>query len=322
MLLSLHPNRITEEIVRQTCLLASSPGINHNQLLLSNLCQLLVNCLNVQVAPSNLTTILNEFIPSIPDILCDGNTTADVKMHLLALLSRASVFEEKLVPWLFQENDSIIIAVRSLESSSEGLVGEAALFLTRLLKIEMNHSSTVLKLVLQEAPNLWNLFLFLVDRKLEDVVARHVLIFIHSVLEAGWSAESIVQIQLDSEKVENFFSWLFDNLPTKVESSLRCSAIQVLGIILVSCPSLTPECIKLTSDFVVKELQLSTTSSCSDSSVMFLVQLAHNFVIRHRDAERQLLQRGVFPPLIELWKNRSSRDSSSSLLLSMIEFEV
>ena len=322
MLLSLHPRRMTEEIVRQTCLLASSLGIDRNQLLLSSLCQMLVNCLNVQAAPANLTTILNEFIPSIPDILCNGSTTADVKMHLFALLFRTSIFEEKLVPWLFQDNDSIIVAVHSLESSSEGLVGEAALFLTRLLKVEMNHSSKVLQLVLQEAPTIWNLFLFLAERILEDIVARHVLIFIHSVLEAAWNAELMILLQLDSEKVENFFNWLFGNLPTKVESSLRHSAIQVLGMILVSCPSLTPESIKLTSDFVVKELQLSTTSRCSDSSVMFLVQLAHNFVIRHRDAERQLLQRGIFPPLIDLWKNRSSRDSNASLLLSMIKFEV
>ena len=183
-------------------------------------------------------------------------------------------------------------------------------------------SFQVLKIILQTETSFSNLLDFLAEQKLENSIADCVLIFIHTVLESAWYAECMAVLQLDPKRVEHFCSWLLDNLPAKTENSLRNSAIQVLGMILFSCPSLTAESIKIIAEFVVKELQLSTTSFCTDASLESLVGLAYNFVVRHRDANRQLIRRGIFLPLIDLWKNKSRRDVSASLLINMIEFEV
>ena len=318
LLLSQHPARMTDQAVRQIVLIASSPRVQLNQSLLRALLQLLINCTHVQSAPAHLAAIVNDLVPVLPSILNGKDTEPDVKASVLCLFSRIALLQPKVAVWLLNQFDCVTTAVHSLLSDTESLVGEAALFLTFLLQTEGELSNKVFQVVLQSLPQLWNLFSFLIDRDLSNPAARRALVFIQTVLTAAISVDRT--LHLDPIYVEHFCRWLLPNLPAKIDNSLRHSVLQVLGLLLLCCSDPTEDSVNLTADFIIKELQLCS-SHCSDKYLAVLIRLAHNFVLRHPEAEHQLLHRGIFPPLIEIWKTRSSRETTANVLLCMVNFE-
>lgn len=318
LLLSQHPARMTDQAVRQVALLASSPRVQLNQSLLQALLTLLINCTHTQSAPAHLTSIINDLIPVLPSFLDGKQTEPNVKAAIFCLLYRVALLQPKVSSWLLSQFDCITIAVQSLLSGHDSLVAEAAVFITFLLQTEEKQSNKVFQIVLQAVPQLWELFSFLIDRELSNPVVRRVLIFIHCVLTAAVRTDR--NLQLEPLYVEHFCRWLLPSLPAKLENSLRQSVLQLLGLLLLCCSTPTEDSIKLTTEFIVKELQLCS-SHCSDKYLSGLVCLAHNFIIRHPEAEKELLQRGLFALLLEIWKTRSIRETTSSVLLCLVHFQ-
>ena len=323
LLLSQHPRRLTDQAVRQVCLMVSSIRIRASQSLLAALFRLIINgCLNVRVNPGWLTAVTNEIVPIMPAILTAPETQPQVKTETLCLLYRTALLRPKLVAWLLQQSDCTSMAIQCLlQAESDDLVGEAALYLAFLLQSEAaNEPGKIFQAVFQSVPRLWSVFSFLQDRTLNDPATREVLLFLQSFLVIAWTADEAEFFRQSdlAPPVEGFCTWLLSNLPVKTENTLRQSALQVLGIILLCHPSPSTDTIKLATEFIVKELQLSAVNKGSDRSLTVLIRLSHNFILRHPDAERELLQRGVLPPLIEIWKTRSS---SPSVLLCLVDFE-
>lgn len=318
LLLSQHPARMTDQAVRQVVLIASSPRVCLNQPFLRALFQLLINCTHVQSASAHITAIVNDLIPVLPSILNSKDTDPDVKAAVQCLLTRIALLQPKVAIWLLNQFECVTTAVQSLFSDNENLVGEEALFITFLLQTEGELSNKVFQVVSHAVPQLWDLIFFLIDRPLTNLAARQVLLFIQTVLTAAVNSDR--NLQLDPIYVEHFCRWLILNLPSKIENCLRQSVLQVLGLITLCCTSPTQDSVKLTAEFIMKELQLCS-SHCSDKYLAVLIRLAHNFVLRHPEAEHELLQRGIFAPLIEIWKTRTSRETVATVLLYMVNFE-
>ncbi|KAK4008958.1 uncharacterized protein LOC116923613 [Daphnia magna] len=318
LLLSQHASRMTDQAVRQVVLMASSSRICLNQSLLRALLQLLINCTHVQAASAHVTAIVNDLIPILPSLLNNEDTIPDVKAAVLCLLYRIALLQPKIAVWLLNEFECVTTAVQSLFCDNENLVGEAALFVTFLLQTEGQSSNKVFQVVFHSVPQLWDLFFFLSDRTLSHPAARRVLLFIQTVLTAA--VKSNRNLQLDPVYVQHFCQWLIPHLPAKIDNSLRQSVLQALGLLLLCCSTPTKDTVKLTSEFIIKELQLCLSRS-SDKYIAALLSLAHNFVLRHPEAEQELLKSGIFPPIIEIWKTRSSRETNVSVLLYMINFE-
>lgn len=320
LLLSQHASRMTDQAVRQVVLMASSSRICLNQSLLRAILQLLINCTHVQAASAHVTAIVNDLIPVLPSILNNEDTIPDVKAAILCLLYRIALLQPKVAVWLLNEFECATTAVQSLFSDDENLVGEAALFVTFLLQTEGQSSNKVFQVVFHFVPQISDLFFFLSDRTLSNPAARRVLLFIHTVLTAAVNSDR--NLQLEPAYVQHFCQWLIPHLPAKIENTLRQSVLQTVGLLLLCCSTPTKDTIHFVAEFIVKELQLSlSTSQSSDKYVAALLRLAHNFVLRHPEAEHELLKNGILIPIIEIWKTRSSRETNAAVLLYMVNFE-
>ncbi len=170
---------------------------------------------------------------------------------------------------------------------------------------------------------------YLTNRKLTDLVARHLLLFLQTFLVLALNNETTIDcLQLDSTRIETFCRWLLPNLPVRTDDSLRQSGLQVLGILLLCCSAnLTVDTIRITTEFITKELQLTVLHDGGNrdvKSISCLIHLAQNLILNHPEAEKELLNRGVLTPLLELWKrNKKCIGGSASvqLLRDMIAFE-
>lgn len=317
ILLSQHPARMTDQAIRQVVLIASSPRIGFNQSLLRALLLLLINCTHVQSAQAHLTAIVSDLLPVLPSILNDKDTNLDVKAAVLCLFCRLALLQPQVAVWLLSQFECVSTAVHSLFCDNENLVGEAAFFLTFLLETEGELSNKVFQVVLQAVPQLWDLFGFLIDRSPTNPAACRVLLFIQSVLTAAVKAER--PLQIDPLYVEHFCQWILPNLPTKIDNTLRHSVLQAFGLLL-SCSTPTDDTVKLTADFIIKELQLCAPH-CSDKYLAVLLRFAHNFIVQHEGTEKELLQQNMCITLMEIWRTRSARETTANVLLHMISLE-
>lgn len=326
-LLSQHPRRLTEPAVRQVCAMASSSRIRLNQSLLAALYLLLVNgCLRVQAPSAWIAAVSNEIVPMMPSIVASADSRPDVKAAGFNLVYRTALLRSKLLPWLFLQSECTSAAIAALLSEKDDLVGEAALYLSLILQSESDaarriegqqSTGKVFSAVVHSIPKLWDVLVFVMTRKVDDSATRRILLFLQTFLVLTWTTldgKTAEVLQLNADTVENFVRWLLPNLPARTDNSLRHSALQVLGVLFLCVhPAPTMETVKISTEFLVKELQLSVLHRSGEKTLTVLIRLAHNFIIRHTEAERELLQRGFLTPLTEICKTRAFQSKASAL---------
>lgn len=320
LLVSQHAGRMNESAVHHLVKVASTPRIQLNQTLVSAICLLLTNCLNKQDSLGHSTIILNGFVPVIPSYLSSKDADTETKANMFTLLIRVALLQPALTQWLITDTSCVSAAIVSLFATEEKLVSEAALLLCYLLHAERQRSSNVLDALLLVTPDLWGVLTFLSERTFDSAPSRIAMAFVESLLVNALSAEKASSLNLDAKHVECFTKFVLDNSPVKAECSLRCKALEALGLLFFCSPDLTEDTVKLALGFISKELKLVSLKT-SEKYLLSLIRLVHNFVLPHKKVHSGFLQRGCLVYIIEQWKIRSSRDTETPLLLAIIDLQ-